>query len=300
MFVPIFLELIARICFTSVSIVNKFSRKAGASTTGVMAQTVWAIPLFAVIGAVLVYNDHSSFIFPAIYWYKLFAWLCLCLLANYVLVFLSRYQALTELNGYRRGLSMVASIIIDYFWYGVSSWSLLYCLGGILAIAGGVLLSTRPITAQEADVRVPAPFPLWQSIILLILLMWISPVGYAFFKDCLILSGDQPLRHTVIGNTILFATFWFIGSKDYKTARISGALPNSRIIIAVTCVMVAAIAQTYSIAALSITTLMILGFVGVAMVTLSDILSGEVTPNKRNLASIGLIFLGGIIIGLSN
>lgn len=296
--IPVLLELVARLCFASIAIVNKFSRKDGLSAIGVMGQYAWALPVFVALGAFLYALDSHSFSLGWDYWRTLGLWLVLCALLNYLIFFLSRYQALTEMGGYKLGFSMVVSLALDYFWYDKTEWSFVYVIGGILAVIGGVMLSKRPMTDTEISKRIPMPFPMWVVLVLSFGVAACAPLGYALYKDALLLAHDQPLVHTVISQSVLFITFWGLGGRDYVKARDQG-LKAWRVALVVICVSLAAIVQTYSIAALSVTSLMVLGLLSGAIVTGSDIISGEVAPNRRNLISIGLVFGGSLMIALS-
>lgn len=297
--IPILLELIARLCFSGIAIVNKFSRKDGLSAVGVMGQYAWALPVFAALGAFLYAFDNSVFNLELAYWRTLGLWLVLCALLNYLIFFLSKYQALTEMGGYKLGFSMVVSVLLDYFWYDKAEWSLVYIIGGLIAVTGGVLLSKRPMTDSEISKRIPMPFPVWVVLALSFGVAACAPLGYALYKDALLLANEQPLVHTVISQMVLFLTFWIIGGRDYAQSRSEGSLKAWRVLLVVICVSLAAIVQTYSIAALSVTSLMVLGLLSGAIVTASDIISGEVAPTRRNILSIGLVFGGSLLIAVS-
>ncbi len=296
---PVLLELAARLCFSGIAIVNKFSRKDGLSAVGVMGQYAWALPVFDSLGGFFWAFDSSVFHLDRVYWRTLGLWLILCALLNYLIFFLSKYQALTEMGGYKLGFSMVVSFLLDFFWYGKSEWSVVYVIGGIVAVAGGVLLSKRPMTETEISKRIPMPFPMWVVLVLSFGVAACAPIGYALYKDCLLLANNQPLVHTVISQSVLFLTFWAIGGRDYNVARQAGSLRGWRVVMVVFCVSLAAILQTYSIAALSVTSLMVLGLLSGTIVTASDILSGEVAPNRRNIFSIALVFGGSLLIAVS-
>ena len=297
--IPILLELLARLCFSGITIVNKRSRCDGASALGVMGQYIWTLPFFAALAAGLWAYDSTAFTLPVAYWRTLSLWVLICVLVNYLLMFLSRFQALTELGGYKLGFAMIVSMAIDFFWYGKSDWSFVYIAGGLIAITGSILLSQRPLTEVEAGKRIALPFPFFVLIALSMGMAALAPVGYALFKDCLLLTAHQPLAHTVIGQGILFMAFTCIGFKDYDTARKTRQITPLRTLFIITAVCIAALAQTYSVAALDVTTLMVLGLLSGAIVTGNDILTGEVAPTKYNLFSIGLVFTGSILIAVS-
>lgn len=295
----IFLELIARFSFTAITIVNKASRNAGVTTFGVMGQYAWGLPFFALLGIGLYLYDPAQFRLGGQYWMTLGIWVALCVALNYIGLFVMRYQALTELGGYKLGFVMLVSLAIDRFWYGETDWSFLYILGGIIATFGGWLLTMRPVTQEEKDARIPLPFPVWVLFVLIFTLAALMPIGYAFYKDCLTLAAHNPLLHTIFGQSILFAMFWAVGGKDYTKARAENILPRWRVIVVASCVLLAALVQTWSIAGLSVTSIMVLTLLGGALLTANDMLTKELAPTKHNIASIALVFLGAALIGIS-
>lgn len=295
----IILEAFARLCFTAIGIVNKQSRRHGLSARGVMGQYKWTLPFFAALGLALLIADPQNFHLDGPYFRTLAIWIGLCLFLNYIIFYLSRFQSLVEMGGYKIGFSVLVSLMIDAFWYDKADWSFVYLLGGAMATAGGWLLSSRPMTEKEQSVRIPLPFPYWVLILLSLVVAGLAPVGYAFFKDCLTASAHQPLLHTVFGQSVLFIGFWLTGRKDYDEAREKGTLPSWRVGTVVLCVIIAALAQTWSVAALSVTTLTIMGLLTGALAAANDILTHEVSPTRRNLFSIALVFAGSAVIALS-
>ncbi len=183
-------------------------------------------------------------------------------------------------------LTMLADIIIFN-----TGYDLIKIMFLIVGFTGGIIL----MLSRHKHPNIKHHIPIWKKLLIILKLSMISTAMLVIYKKGMQIQPNI-FFHISFLHILLFLLFFIIGGKKLCACLKDKAIPIFYIVAITTLVTISAIASSFAILNLLLTTIILFTLIRACSFAFHDIYTKDIILTKINLLSIALILVSMIFI----
>lgn len=287
----ILMALVGELGFMGLGILSKRLRNKGVKTLSILGVYGLLTPAWVLMALWFMYQGQADIGIK--YMLVLAAWVCVCFILNFGNTWLTKFQSLTDGSGYKFGFTVFWALLADVLFFQ-HEFSLIKAFALFLLFSGGTVLH---ISRQKIVVDA-LRMPLLKRLAIVMFLSLIEASTYFLFKVGTTMQSSD-LFHNALSQTLLFTIFMVMGWKSFQSDRAFGHIPMAYMIALVGLMLVAAVADGFAIAGLSLTLFVMFTLIRVSAFAVHDMKTGEIPLSYKTLLAVGLIACGFCIVAIT-
>lgn len=286
----VFSAIASTTLFSGVGVLWKRLRDRDIGTLGVLCIGIISVPFWIIVAGILYYQNILP-VLSSSYLYILVLWVVGAFLVNWVGTYLFKYRTLTELRVYETLAAIILGIATDILFFK-SQFSPYMVLATTLLFLSGLIL-TKGIPPD----RIRSEISLKRLLPLLLLGAVLQVFNIAIFKIALS-HQPNPLWHSIFGESILYAFFFFVGFKNIKSGIQVKKIGLSESILIGLLLFVGTVFQIFMIRDFSVSLNVVLSIIPVVIYSLYDIQSKKIRLSLQSALAFLLLIIGLLVAKL--
>ncbi len=285
------MAFIGELGFMALSILSKRLRNRGVKTLSILGVYSLLTPVWVGMAAWFLFRGQTDLSFQ--YMVVVAAWVCVCFTLNFGSTWLMRFQSLTDGSGYKFGFTVFWALIADLLFFQ-HDFSMEKALALLLLFGGGTVLHFSRQTVVVDALRMP----LAKRLGIIMFLALVEASTYFLFKVGATMQSSD-LFHNALSQALLFSIFFIMGWKAYQSDKAFGHFPTSYAVILTALLLVAAVADGFAIAGLSLTLFVMFSLIRMAAFAVHDMKTGEILVSFKTILAVSLIACGFCIVAIT-
>lgn len=287
----ILMAVIGELGFMSLGILSKRLRNRGVQTLSILGVYGFLAPLAMLTAAWFIYKGQADLGIQ--YALIVAAWLAVCFALNFGNTWLTRFQSLSDGSGYRFGFTVFWALVADLLFFQ-HQFSPEKVVALILLFSGGTALHF----ARQKTVEATLQIPLIKRLSIVMFLSLVEAATYFLFKLGTTMQSSD-LFHNALSQMLLFSIFLVMGWRSYQSDRGAQHLPLPYVVALMVLMLVAAVADGFAIAGLSLTLFVMFSLIRMSAFAVHDMKTGEIPLSLQTILAIGLIACGFCIVAVT-
>jgi hypothetical protein len=276
--------VVSKFLFIGIAAIWKLQTRAGASALSSLATYVLALPAFLVIG--FTWYDLSDITFSFAYLAYLLAWAIPVIVYSAAIIFLYKYQSLTEQDVYKFATGTCIGVLLDVFVLQTNFAYATVLTITLFFISGWLLTRNRKI--ETAGLTMPYIIAIIFGISLF------EALDFFLYKQAIALQGN-PLLHIIIAQILLVGAFTLIGGRALIRHLQSGAIKLWHLLAIPALFVPAVVLEGLAIAELPISLMITSSIVSVVMLMAIDAYNKEIRLTPESWLALILVVIGIVL-----
>ena len=265
------------IIWTLLTIKWKDFRRKGVNPISSFSVIGASLPLW-ILGFFFV-SRYSSVVISKEYFISVIIWGVLVILSNLGVIYIIKYQVLSEFKLYSLAVSAFIAVLMDLFFFKIF-FDLYKIIGIVLFFAAAFIISKNKKSKRNKEKK------LLSVLLIIFFLGVIGVLQKGAYKFGIILQPN-PLLQPMFVQPIVFSIFLMFGFRYLKKDYARGLITNNDLIYFGVLIFLFTVFETYLFKELSIVALVLLGVLQLFIYTVYDIF-------RKDLKLSWKVFLAGV------